>query len=360
LNLRNLEGLYPGFFLFAIFGCMKKFLSIVLKSILVFSVLIVLLLIFSYRPDLPLTKLTSKYMDKSSYFLSVEELNIHVKVKGSGDPIFLIHGSFSSLHTWEEWENELSQYFKTISMDLPGHGLTGPDEKQRYGIEDYSALVLAIADQLGIPEFHIAGNSMGGAVALKLASDHPDRVLSLNLIDSAGAPMKKKETAGKNKGQSYNSGAFIFKIAQNPVLNKLLLKCTPKWVFKLNLKQVFYDDSKIKDENVSRYYHLIRREGNRRATLDRLTSRKPYEIDFSQLYMPVMIMWGAHDTWIPLSNGKNLAETIPGSTLKVYDNAGHVPMEEIPTDTVLDYLSFLGIQLDVDYFSPPKFYSHVD
>jgi len=339
---------------------MKKSLSLVLKSILALFILVVCLLGFSYRPDLPLEKLTLKYMDGQSHFMNVEGINMHIKVKGSGEPIFLIHGSFSSLHTWEAWEKELSQYFMTISMDLPGHGLTGPDDELRYGIADYSALVLSIADQLGIPEFHIAGNSMGGGVALKLASDHPERVLSLNLIDSSGAPRSMTEVKSDDKSQSYNSGAFIFKVAQNPVFNKLLLKCTPKIVFKWNLNQVYYDNSKITDEQVTRYYHLLRREGNRKATLDRLTMRRPLEIDFGNLTMPVLIMWGAQDAWIPLDNGKRLAGAIPGSVLKVYNNVGHVPMEEIPTETVKDYLSFLGIQLDVDYFSSPKFYSHVD
>jgi pimeloyl-ACP methyl ester carboxylesterase len=339
---------------------MKKPLSLVIKSLITLFVLVICLLVFSYRPDLPLEKLTLKYMDGQSHFMDVEGINMHIKVKGSGEPIFLIHGSFSSLHTWEAWEKELSQYFMTISMDLPGHGLTGPDEKMRYGVYDYSTLVLSIADQLGITEFHIAGNSMGGGVALKLASDHPERVLSLNLIDSSGAPRSLTEVKRDDKPQSYNSGAFIFKVAQNPVFNKLLLKCTPKWVFRWNLNQVYYDDSKITDEQVTRYYHLLRREGNRKATLDRLTIRRPFEIDFGNLTMPVLIMWGAQDAWIPLDNGKRLAEAIPGSVLKVYNNVGHVPMEEIPTETVMDYLSFLGIQLDVDYFSAPKFYSHVD
>ncbi|MFD2201100.1 alpha/beta fold hydrolase [Shivajiella indica] len=338
---------------------MKKFLLLILKSTLVLIVLISIILIFSFRSDLPLDKLTSEYMDENSYFLKVDDIKVHIRVRGSGEPIFLIHGSFSSLHTWENWEKDLSQYFMTISMDLPGHGLTGPDPQLRYGINDYAHLVLGIANELGIEEFHIAGNSMGGGVALKLASDHPERVLTLNLIDAVGAPIKAVESTGKNSSPSRNSGALIFKVAQNPFFNKLMLKCTPKWVFKWNMSQVYYDDSKITDEQVTRYYQLLRREGNRKATLDRLTVRRPFDIDFSQLNMPVLIMWGAHDTWIPLENGKKLEDAIPESILKVYENAGHVPMEEIPTETVLDYLSFLGIQLDVDYFSAPKFYSHV-
>lgn len=336
---------------------MKKIFLNTLLVVLSIFFLVLVLLLGSYRGDLPLERLTADYTDENSYFLKVDGINVHVKVKGSGEPIFLIHGSFSSLHTWEEWEKELNPFFMTISMDLPGHGLTGPDDMKRYSMMDYAGLIFGIADQLGLKEFHVAGNSMGGGVALIMASEHPERILSLNLIDSSGAP--PKVVSDTTTAKSYNSGAFIFKVAQNPIFNKLLLKCTPKMVFKLNLKQVFYDSDKITDEMVTRYYHLLRREGNRKATLDRLTVRRPYNIDFDKLNMPVLIMWGAHDTWIPLSNGERLAEAIPGSKLKVFENAGHVPMEEIPTDTVVEYLAFLGIKVDMDYLSTPKFFSHV-
>jgi pimeloyl-ACP methyl ester carboxylesterase len=336
---------------------MKKFILKLLKVLLGLVLIVIIALLASYRSDISQEELIGKYSDENSFFLKVDGINVHVKVRGEGEPIFLIHGSFSSLHTWEAWEDELSPFFMTISMDLPGHGLTGPDLQKRYGIEDYSKLIFAIADQLDLREFHVAGNSMGGGVALKMASDQPDRILTLNLIDSSGARPKTRTDSSQSK--SYNSGAWIFKVAQNPIFNNLLLKCTPKFVFGLNLKQVFYDNTKITDKMLTRYYELLRMEGNRQATLDRLTTRKPYEVDFEKLNMPVLIMWGKNDNWIPLSNGERLAEAIPGSKLKVFENAGHVPMEEIPTETVSEYLAFLGIQAERDYFSTPKFFSHV-
>lgn len=337
---------------------MKIIVLFVFKAVLILLLLVTGVLVLSYRSELDADELVKKYSDENSHFLDIDGVKVHVKVKGEGEPIFLIHGSFSSLHTWEAWEKELNAYFMTVSMDLPGHGLTGPDPKMRYGVEEYASLVFKIADQLGIGEFHVAGNSMGGGVALKMASDQPDRILTLNLIDSSGANLILDQDNKDKASQNNNSGALIFKIANHPVLNKLMLKCTPEFVFKLNLKQVYFDDSKIKDEQIRRYYELMRRGGNRKATLDRLTTRKPYQVEFDQINMPVLIMWGAQDEWIPLSQGEKLAHIIQGSILKVFDQAGHVPMEEIPTETVVEYLSFLGIQMDVDYLSPPKFFSY--
>ncbi|AFL85483.1 putative hydrolase or acyltransferase of alpha/beta superfamily [Belliella baltica DSM 15883] len=335
---------------------MKKVLVFILKLLLVLLIILGLSLSLSYRSDINPEILIEKYANESSYFINVDGINMHVNVRGEGEPIFLIHGSFSSLHTWEEWVNELSPYFMTISMDLPGHGLTGPDVQQRYGVEAYADLLFTLADHLGVDKFHIAGNSMGGAVALRMASVNSDRILTLNLINSSGAP---NPAASKTKTKSSNSSkAPIFQLASHPIFSKILLKCTPKFLFKMNMNQVYYDSKKIEDGNLTRYYELMRREGNRRATLERLTNKRPLRIDFEKIDMPVLIIWGREDNWIPLANGERLAAAIPGSKFKVFDSVGHVPMEEMPTETVLEYLSFLGIQSDIDYFSPPKYYSH--
>lgn len=329
---------------------------------ILFLLLVAVLMVF-YSKDKPVAGLLEKYSDEHSYFLKVDDINVHIRVKGEGEPIFLIHGSFASLHTWADWEEELNPYFMTISMDLPGHGLTGPDVLKRYGVADYAALVVGIADQLGLDEFHVAGNSMGGAVALKMASDHPERILTLNLVDAAGAPNAPKpatttETKPTVKNER-NSTFSIFSLVQHPVFGKMITKFTPRFLFKMNLKQVFGDKSKITDELVARYYDMMLREGNRQATLERLTTRKPYEIEWDNITMPVLIMWGALDSWIPLRAGEAIHAKLPQSTLKVYPTAGHVPMEEIPTETVIDYLSFLGIQLDTDYLNSPKYFSYV-
>jgi pimeloyl-ACP methyl ester carboxylesterase len=68
--------------------------------------------------------------------------------------------------------------------------------------------------------------------------------------------------------------------------------------------------------------------------------------------MPTLILWGAKDSWIPLTQGQRLQKAIPGSNLLVFDTAGHVPMEEIPTETVAEYLSFLGVEVRKNYLQP--------
>jgi pimeloyl-ACP methyl ester carboxylesterase len=335
---------------------LRRFLKVI--SGLILSCLVFLLLLF--RSDLPKEEIEAKYFTPQSHYIEVDGINVHVRFMGEGEPIFLLHGSFSSLHTWDSWQRELSPYFLTISLDFPGHGLTGPDPDKRYSTRDYADLILRLAEKLNLEKFHLAGNSMGGAVALQIASNRPDKVLTLNLIDAAGAPRPEVRTITSSTPQSRGGGAWIFQMASNPIFSKILLKCTPKFLFKMNMRQVYGDPNKVEDQEIERYYQLMLRDGNRQATLDRLGTPRSMNVDFERLTMPTLILWGGKDSWIPVSQAFLLEKAINGSNLIVFENAGHVPMEEIPTETVAEYLSFLGVEVRKDYLQPPKMMTYAD
>lgn len=339
---------------------MKAFRKILILVGWLFLVVFFFLLL-QYRPDLSPEYIEGQYSTPESTFINVDGQNIHVRFMGEGEPIFLLHGSFSSLHTWDVWQRELSPYFLTISLDFPGHGLTGPNELKAYSVADYSSLVQRLAEKLGLEEFHLAGNSMGGSVALQVASERPDLVKSLNLVNSAGAPPKSIEPRTLKSNSTQNSGgAWIFQVARNPIFSKVLLKCTPRFLFQMNMKEVYYDEMKVTQSTIDRYYELMLREGNRQATLDRLTAPRGASIDFSRIKMPTLILWGEFDRWISVQNAYRLQEVIPGAKLKVFPDAGHVPMEEIPTQSVAEYLAFLGVEVRNEYFSSPKMITHAN
>lgn len=323
--------------------------------------LLVISLAFTYRSDLSVEAVNKKYLTPESQFVELNGMRIHIRILGEGEPVFLLHGSFASLHTWDVWQQAMSPYYQTISLDFPGHGLTGPDSLKRYGIKDYSELVHALAQKLNIEQYHVAGNSMGGAVAMQLASDYPGNIRSLNLIDAAGTPsMDQSKKDAMSQKNSNSGGAWIFQIARHPIFSKLLLSCTPKFLFELNMKQVYGDDSKVTDDVTTRYYELMLREGNRQATLDRLIQPRNSNIQFERLTMPTLILWGAKDTWIPLSQGKRLQQVLPGANLVILEGVGHVPMEESPTETVSEYLSFLGMEVRKTYLQPFNQVAHAD
>jgi pimeloyl-ACP methyl ester carboxylesterase len=321
---------------------------------------LVFFLLLLYRSDIPAEEINLKYQTPESHFIEVDGVNVHVRFMGDGEPIFLLHGSFSSLHTWDVWQKELSPYYMTISLDFPGHGLTGPDPLKRYSVQDYSELVLSLAEKLNLRKFHLAGNSMGGAVALQVASTRPDQVLTLNLIDSSGAPRMETRSIDSTQTSTRGGGAWVFKLIENPIISTVFLKCTPKFLFAMNMKEVYGDASKIKAETTDRYFELMLREGNRQATLDRLSVPRNSSIDFKRMTMPTLILWGRKDTWIPVSQAYLLEKAILGSNLIIFENAGHVPMEEIAIESVAEYLSFLGVERRKDYLHIPKTLTYAD
>src|SRR5204863_344157 len=83
--------------------------------------------------------------------------------------------SNSSLYTWEGWARELATDHRVITLDFQGHGLTGPDPEDRYTTTDLVETVHQVTLAKKLDRFALAGNSMGGHVAIAYALAHPGR-----------------------------------------------------------------------------------------------------------------------------------------------------------------------------------------
>jgi pimeloyl-ACP methyl ester carboxylesterase len=291
---------------------------------------VIVLLLANVRTDVPLAELTPKYANGASHFVKIDGVDIHYRDEGQGPPLVLLHGSSSSLHTWDGWVAKLVDHRRIVRLDLPGYGLTGPATNKDYSAARYARVVVALLDRLGIHRADVAGNSLGGRVALTMALDHPAYVGRLVLVDAAGL-----------SGQRLPK---IFRLAGTPVLNRLLRWVTPRAVVRSNVEEVFGDPSRVSESLVDRYYDMTRREGNRQATIDRFTNLSDPDLDdrLKEIHVPVLLEWGERDIWIPLSFAHRFRDGIAAAILVTYADAGHVPMEELPERTAEDADRFLG------------------
>jgi len=306
--------------------------------LMIIALIVILMAIFSYRSDISNEELEKKYFTPESKYIEIADARLHIRKRGTGPALFLVHGSFASLHTWQDWEDELSKSFTTISMDLPGHGLTGPNQSENYTTDYYADLIVALADTLHIDSFYVAGNSLGGNVAWKMALTNPERIRKLILIDASGfwQPVSETEASKPSKRP------WIFNLLSNPIVSKIFTKITPRFLFKLNMKQVYGNPDLVTEQHIDRYYNLMLREGNREATLKRLKQPgEDLQDSISKISMPVLILWGKKDTWIPVENAYLFQHAIKNSQLVIFDDAGHVPMEEIPGESLQPALDFL-------------------
>ncbi len=289
-----------------------------------------------YAPDRPLESLVARWAPPPSAFMTIKGQRIHYRDEGPREdpvPLVLIHGTSASLHTWEGWVGSLKGARRVISLDLPGFGLTGPSADGIYSVAGYARLVLEFLDELKVQRFVVAGNSLGGEVAWRMALAAPARVEKLILVDSAGYDFQPE------------SVPIGFTIARIPVLNRLTEFLLPRSLVESSVRQVYGDPSRVTPALVDRYYELTLREGNRRALGQRLRQmdRGAGSARIHEITVPTLILWGGRDRLIPPSNAHRFKTFIANSRLVIFDDLGHVPHEEDPVRTVAAVKEFLGI-----------------
>ena len=296
-------------------------------------ILLIVLIKGAIYSDISVEELKKEYANEHSKFIEINEMQVHFRDEGEGFPIVLVHGTASSLHTWDAWTNELKKTNRVIRMDLPAFGITGPNKNADYSIESYTTFLHSFVEKLNLEKFHLAGNSLGGNIAWNYAAEHPAKVEKLILVDASGLPTNKEPPA-------------IFKMAKTPVLRSLFLYVTPKMLIAKNIKEVYEDDDKVTDELVTRYHKMALRAGNRQAFIDR--AKTDFKLDakintdrLKSIQTPTLLIWGAKDLWIPLDNGKRMNRILVNSKLEVLENSGHVPMEENPKESLELLKNFL-------------------
>lgn len=311
---------------------LKKLIKILLVLIAVLA--IALMIFLSSRPadvsfdELKATVPHSEY----SKFADVNGVRIHYQEKGEGVPIVLIHGYTSSTYTWKDVFEPLSQKYRVIALDLKGFGISekpGGDYSRRAQGE----IVAGLLDYLKIEKAWIAGNSMGGETALNVALNHPEKVLGLILIDSAGV---------KVSGKTSLTPWYL----QTPVVGRVLiaLAMTSDGLVREGLRKSLFDDSKITEEQVKYYHAPLKTSGGQLAAIRARTdfALYPIEDDLDRIAVPTLLMWGAEDEIIPLEAGRKMNSLIKNSKLVIIENCGHIPQEEMPERVFDEIINFIG------------------
>lgn len=286
-------------------------------------------LFVNWHSDIPVHELALRYGYPDSRFVEVNGQTVHYRISGKGEPLVLLHDANSSLHTWAGWTDALSKRYQVISLDLPGFGLTGPHPKGSYSAFMYASFFDQFIRELQLQRFHLAGNGLGAQIAWFYATEHPERLRKLILIDAPG--FEDKTTPA------------IQWLARMPVLNRVLWKETPRSIIRIMLEDVFADDQKVTDSLVQRHFDLLLRPGNRKAFTDRAQvseNRPPVDL-IENITTPTLILWGAEDTRISPEYAYEFHRKIRRALLKIYQNTGHWPQEENPVQSAKDVQAFL-------------------
>lgn len=294
-------------------------------------------LAIGYTPDTDVAEMKAKYASPTSQFITLAPgLTVHVRDEGRryGPVLVLIHGSNASLHTWEPWVQRLGGQYRIVSLDLPGHGLTGTHPSGDYDYPIFVDVVDKVLVKLGIDRATVGGNSMGGGVTWMYALAHPEKVQAMILVDAAGAPRWRARKA-----------PIGFRIARMPVLRDIAKIITPRSMVESSFLTSVSVKSVATPAAIDRYWELLRYPGNRAATIKRFSythnNHPAIREKLAALKIPTLILWGQEDNLIPVKSAEWFAEAIPGSKLIIYPKVGHIPMEEVPDQSAADVAAFL-------------------
>lgn len=271
-----------------------------------------------------------KYTNTHSRFVVLNGAMIHYRDEGNGYPIVMIHGAFSSLHTFDAWTNELKGDFRIIRYDLLGFGLTGKHSEDNYSMASQLKTLKELLDTLRIDRCVLCGSSLGGWVAWEFALKYPNRVRKLLLIDAAGF-------------LDQESIPLPFKMARTPFANRVVRMVIRKNVLEQFLRQVYVDQEKVTNVLLDRYFELFSREGNPEAFMI-MVNKTDYHDNtrkLKEIKVPTLIIWGEEDNWIPVQNAHRFLNAIPKARLVLYEGVGHLPMEEEPMDTAAEVGRFI-------------------
>jgi pimeloyl-ACP methyl ester carboxylesterase len=327
---------------------MKKLLKVVAAIVALAAVGVAVLLLFFSTPEVSDAVLRSKYAQPPSQFLTLPSgtvahfrdyaaLNSDQGPNGdkAGPVIVLVHGSNASLHTWEPWAHKLQATLRVVTVDLPGHGLTGVTVENDYSADGMVAFLESFTRKLGLDQaFVLAGNSMGGHVAWRYTIAHPDRVSKLVLVDSGGVSSPDVDSPMP----------LAFKLARNPITSPLVRKLQPRALFEATLKKAFYDQSLVTPEMVDRYWELNRRHGTPDATIARFKLPRVDAVAqarLNEIKVPTLVLWGREDALIPVALANVFSQSIAQSKVIIYDRCGHIPMEELADRSAADVRAFV-------------------
>lgn len=255
---------------------------------------------------------------------------------GSGPAVVLIHGWNHHAEAWIRNIGPLAAAgFRVIAVDLPGFGRSGMPRID-YSLAGYSGFMVRLLDALEVTKASLVGSSMGGAIALRTALDHPGRVDSVTGVDAAGM---------------FERAPWLWGLVASPVLRAVVRPFIGRRrLLEESHKHAYFDTALSSSRQVDVMAEAHLQPGYADHFLGMAQSLTTADArlwgDLPGIKPPVLIVWGRQDRTLPVAHAYRAAQRIPSAEVVVYDRCGHLPMYEKAEDFNRDLVDFLTRSLD--------------
>jgi pimeloyl-ACP methyl ester carboxylesterase len=273
------------------------------------------------HPLLTLSALRSKYADKGGRIADIGGVDVYYKDEGSGPAILMVHGSASSMRTYDAVAARLRKHYRVIRFDVPGQGLSGPvsdDAAQHLKPADIAQRLLA---KLGVTTVTAVGVSSGGTLCVYLAAQRPDLVKRLILANTPADPVDT----------SHLQQPKDFEEAQREA-RETHFQSQRFW--DLFLAYFAGDASRMTPAIREQYYDFNRRipEPNALALVAKVADHDQAVQAMSQVTAPTLLLWGARDPLLTPAAADALARYLTHAQVSkiLLPDVGHFPPLETP------------------------------
>lgn len=256
---------------------------------------------------------------------------------GEGTPLVLLHALGESALDWRWVMPALARTHSVYAPDLPGFGDSAKPAAS-YSPAFFASFVAAYLDALGVDRAAVAGNSLGGHVALRLALSEPGRVGALALVGSAGLGRRVSFALRAPTVRGYGDIGIYWGKTSPGATQRTWLKA----------RLIFANTGRVPTEWLEEQYRLARLPGFLEAGLKTLRAqiglRGQREVlleRLSDLTVPTLVVWGNRDRVVPVSQARDAVARLRDGSLEVISDCGHLPQVERPEQFVAALGRFL-------------------
>jgi flavin-dependent dehydrogenase/pimeloyl-ACP methyl ester carboxylesterase len=246
-------------------------------------------------------------------------------VSSVGDPdsaeaAVLVHGNPGSCRDWDDLLTRVAPFVRAVALDMPGFGHAERPRDFSYTVEGYARFLGSALDQLGVERAHLVLHDFGGPWGLEWAIGNPDRFASVVLINT-GALVDYR-------------WHYLAKIWRTPVAGEAFQATTTRSGLRMALRHG--NPRGLPRAFVDRMYDDIDAGTTRavlslyRATDDPGAGGRRQADALAPLDRPALVVWGAHDPYIPVTMAERQREAFPSATIAILEDSGHWPFADDP------------------------------
>lgn len=257
--------------------------------------------------------------DATSRWVTADGLKLRYHEAGSGPPLVLLHGSGPGVSGWANFGGNLpalARRFRCLILDQPGFGGSErPERYERNYLRIAADAVIGLLDELNLPKAHLLGNSMGGAVAVRVALDHGDRVDRLVLMAPGGVGVN---VLGPEPSEGIRR---LLEFNADPTRERVVA-----W-----LRTMVFDERILTDELVGDRLAAATHPGATEAIRDAyatfydpaLAEPTPLWAQVRALSHEVLMLWGKDDRVTPVEGALLPARQLRNADLRIFARCGH-------------------------------------